>query len=60
MKLEHIALYVQDLERAKNFYMKYFNAVPNEKYHNSRTNLMTYFLTFDDAPGNRRNRKTTI
>ena len=47
MKLEHIALYVQDLERAKNLYMKYFNAVPNEKYHNSRTNLMTYFLTFD-------------
>ena len=46
MKLQHIAMYVQDLERAKAFFMKYFDAVPNEKYHNPRTNLMTYFLSF--------------
>lgn len=46
MKLEHVAMYVQDLEKAKAFFMKYFNAQPNEKYHNPRTNLMTYFLTF--------------
>ncbi|WP_273403221.1 VOC family protein [Actinobacillus porcinus] len=46
MKLEHVAMYVQDLEKAKAFFMKYFNAQPNEKYHNLRTNLMTYFLTF--------------
>ncbi|AAU37204.1 VOC family protein [[Mannheimia] succiniciproducens] len=46
MKLEHVAIYVQDLEKAKAFFMKYFNAQPNEKYHNPRTNLMTYFLTF--------------
>ena len=39
-------MYVQDLEKAKAFFMKYFNAQPNEKYHNLRTNLMTYFLTF--------------
>ncbi|WP_373767295.1 VOC family protein [Glaesserella sp.] len=47
MKLEHIAIYVQDLEKSKEFFVKYFNAVPNEKYHNPRTNLMTYFLTFE-------------
>lgn len=47
MKLEHVAMYVQDLEQSKQFFMKYFNAVPNEKYHNPRTNLMTYFLTFE-------------
>lgn len=49
MKLEHVAMYVQDLEKAKAFFMKYFNAQPNEKYHNPRTNLMTYFLTFSDG-----------
>lgn len=47
MKLEHVAMYAHDLEQAKNFFVKYFNAVPNEKYHNPRTNLMTYFLTFE-------------
>ena len=45
MKLDHVALYVKDLEGSKAFFMKYFDAVPNEKYHNPRTGLMTYFLT---------------
>lgn len=49
MKLEHVAIYVRDLERAKAFFMQYFDAVPNEKYHNPRTGLMTYFLTFTDG-----------
>lgn len=40
MKLEHLACYVKDLEGMKTFYMKYFNAIPNEKYHNSKTGLM--------------------
>lgn len=48
MKLEHMACYVKDLELMKAFYMKYFNAVPNEKYHNPRTGLMTYFLSFEE------------
>ena len=26
MKIEHIAMYVNDLERAKDFFIKYFNA----------------------------------
>ena len=26
MKIEHIAMYVNDLERAKDFFTKYFNA----------------------------------
>ena len=49
MTLEHIACYVSDLERMKKFYVDYFNAIPNEKYHNPRTGLMTYFLTFEDG-----------
>ena len=53
MKLDHVALYVKDLEGSKAFFMKYFDAVPNEKYHNPRTGLMTYFLTFADSGGAR-------
>lgn len=49
MKLDHIALYVFDLEQAKNFFIQYFNATANDMYHNPRTGLKTYFLTFDDG-----------
>lgn len=49
MKIDHIALYVFDLEQAKQFFMRYFNASANEMYHNPRTHLKTYFLTFDNG-----------
>lgn len=47
MNLDHIALYVLDLEKARDFFMKYFNANANDMYMNPRTGLKTYFLTFD-------------
>lgn len=47
MKIEHVAMYVEDLERAKDFFIKYFNAVPNDIYHNKKTDFRSYFLTFD-------------
>lgn len=49
VKLEHLALYVQDLEAMKDFYVRYFGASANQKYHNPRTGLQTYFLSFDDG-----------
>ena len=47
MKLEHIAMYVKDLEAAKEFFIKYFGAKPNEEYHNKKTDFRSYFLCFD-------------
>ena len=47
MKIEHVALYVKDLERAKNFFEKYFQAVSNDGYHNKNTGFRSYFLSFD-------------
>lgn len=49
MHIEHIAMYVKDLEKAKDFFMKYFNAISNEKYHNEKTGFCSYFLSFDDG-----------
>ena len=49
MKIEHIALYVNDLEKTRNFFMKYLGAKSNEGYHNLKTNFRSYFLSFDDG-----------
>nr|WP_263326904.1 VOC family protein [Neobacillus sp. Marseille-Q6967] len=47
MKIEHVAIWVKDLEAMKKFYEKYFNATPNSKYHNKDKEFESYFLTFD-------------
>ena len=49
MKIEHIALYVNDLEGAKAFFCKYFGAKSNHIYHNPTTDFRSYFLTFEDG-----------
>ena len=49
MKISHIALYVKDIEKVKEFYKKYFNAIENKKYHNKKTGLETYFLSFEGS-----------
>lgn len=46
MKIEHVAMYVNDLERAKDFFTRYFQAVAGEKYHNPKTGFRSYFLSF--------------
>ena len=49
MRIEHAAMYVNDLEKAKEFFIKYFGAVPNEGYHNKNTDFRSYFLSFDEG-----------
>lgn len=49
MKIEHIAMYVNDLEKARDFFVKYFGASTNDGYHNQKTDFKSYFLTFDDG-----------
>lgn len=47
MKIEHIAMYVTNLEAAKDFFIKYFGAKANTGYHNLKTDFRSYFLSFD-------------
>ena len=49
MRIEHIAMYVNDLEGAKIFFETYFDAVSNGGYHNKTTDFRSYFLTFSDG-----------
>ena len=46
MKIDHIALFCKDLEQMRQFFLDYFEATSNEQYHNPRTGLRTYILTF--------------
>jgi lactoylglutathione lyase len=46
MKIEHIAIWTNNLEQLKSFYETYFNAQANTKYINHKTHFESYFLTF--------------
>ena len=46
MTIDHVALYVEDLQGARDFFLRYFEAQANDGYHNPKTGLRTYFLTF--------------
>ena len=49
MRIEHIAMYVNDLEKTRDFFIKYFQATSNEVYHNKTSDFRSYFLSFDDG-----------
>lgn len=49
MKIDHIAIYVNDLEKTKKFFEQFFNAKASTKYHNLKTNFCSYFLSFDEG-----------
>ena len=46
MKIDHLAIWVRDLEKAKDFYAKYFGMTCGEKYFNAKKNFSSYFLSF--------------
>jgi len=50
IRVNHIGLYVHDLERAREFYEHFFGATAGGKYHNPRTGFESYFLSFDEGP----------
>ena len=49
MRINHIAMYVNDLEAARDFFVRYFEAKASDKYHNPRTGFQSFFMTFDDG-----------
>lgn len=49
MKIEHIAMYVKDIEAAREFFVKYLGGTSNDGYHNNTTDFQSYFISFDDG-----------
>lgn len=49
MKIEHVAMYVNDLEAARDFFVLYLEGKSNNGYHNPKTDFRSYFINFDDG-----------
>ena len=49
MKIEHIAMYVNKLEAAREFFVRFLGGVSNDGYHNKKTGFRSYFISFDDG-----------
>lgn len=50
MRIEHLAIWVKDLELMREFYETYFGAKSGNKYYNPTKNFTSYFLSFEDGP----------
>lgn len=48
--IAHVALWTQDLERLRGFYVSTFGCQHGAKYTNPKTGFSSYFLTFDAGP----------
>lgn len=49
MRIEHLAIWVSDLEKVRTFYERYFGVRSNEKYMNSDKGFSSYFLSFEEG-----------
>jgi len=49
VKIEHIAIYYQNLEKARDFFIKYFNATSNGGYYNPDNKFRSFFLSFESG-----------
>lgn len=48
MKIEHLAIWADDIELLREFYTEYFNVSCNDKYVNPRRGFSSYFLSFGE------------
>ena len=49
MKIEHVAIWVKDLEGMKTFYTTYFEGTANSKYQNIEKKFESYFISFKEG-----------
>ena len=49
MTLEHVAIWTGKIEELKDYYVKYFGGIANNKYTNETNRFQSYFLHFDSG-----------
>src|SRR6056297_566517 len=60
MKVEHIALWTENLEEMKDFYVEFFGGQAGEKYYNSDKKFESYFIEFESGARLEVMRKPTV
>ncbi|HEY5809381.1 MAG TPA: VOC family protein [Povalibacter sp.] len=60
MRIEHIALWTDDLDRTVRFYATYFGASVGPRYTNAAKGFESHFLSFDDGARIEVMRTTTL
>jgi lactoylglutathione lyase len=49
MKIDHLAIWVSDLEAMRRFYVKSFGMISGDKYFNEKKGFSSYFLSFENT-----------
>lgn len=49
MKIDHIAIWVNDLELMKEFFIEMFQVICSDLYENSNKGFSSYFLSFEQG-----------
>jgi lactoylglutathione lyase len=49
MKLEHIAIWTDNIELLRNYYVSFFEGQSNEMYINPKTQFQSYFISFESG-----------
>ena len=49
VRIEHLAIWVEDLELMKEFYETFFNAKAGKEYYNPNKSFTSYFLNFEEG-----------
>ena len=49
MYIDHIAIWTEDIEREKDFFLRYFECTAGPKYINVRKGFSSYFISFSSG-----------
>lgn len=49
MKIEHVAIWVKDIDKVCEFYRKYFGGIVQPLYHNPTKRFTSRFVTFESG-----------
>jgi len=49
MHIDHIAIWTRDLDRVKDFYVRYFSCTAGDRYVNPLKKFSSYFLSFKNG-----------
>ena len=49
MKLEHVAIWTEQLDVLRDYYIKYFQGSSNAKYVNEMKGFQSYFISFESG-----------